>query len=142
VVLKAEPCQFGELCGGDIQEAEGVVLLQRNVSRSQLARNGDVLGFEILRHAGVAAIDTDGVVEILLLNGGEIGRADGGLADADDSLADIDDRNRALRIGGIVVAWFALVGGQDAFAVGGEGNRVRLRANGHGTLQVAVRVLE
>jgi hypothetical protein len=148
VILEPEAAQRGELARIDVQHRDGIVFLQRHPGRLPVLRDGDVLGFEVLRDRGAGAEDPDGriqdgVVEFIECRGAHVGRRQ-----LRDVVRQVDDADRTLGVDVVGIVRLALVGDQHALAVRGEHQHVGQRADldcygkCHGRIRVIARGIE
>ena len=129
MVLVSEGDQFGD--GGCVQvdHGEGVVFLEHDIGGGGVGADRDVLGFEVLGDGGPRSEDADVGVDRRVVEAAEVGGADMAWAEFGRVGGDLDDADRTFRIDRIVVRGLALVGGEDAAAVGREADHVRERAD-------------
>ena len=135
VVLEPEPVDARERPRGEVDDGERVGLLDRDVGRR--AEHGDVLGLEVLGHAGRGGVEEDAAVELAVAAAArvEVGEPDRGhrrLAEVvgPEAGREVDHRDRPLGVHAAVR--LALVGDDDVAAVVGEREPVGERADGDG----------
>ena len=126
VILKADRIHTSKLLFLQVQNRDGVCLLQGNISG--IVGAGDILGFQIHRGSSVLFQDNIGICQsimIKLLKADVLGAV----------ITHVDDGDGAFGVTDflpIAHSRLALVGGQDLAAVRGEGHHVGLDAGLHG----------
>ena len=138
VVDPGQSDDLGDRGAGEIDDRDGVVLLERDPCRRGVGRDRDVLGLDVLRHRCVGAEDAHERAEIGAVEGREVGGEHRLRSHVLDAARDVDDAHRALGIDRVVVVWLRLVGGQHLRSIGGERDHVGLGADGHGLEEAAV----
>ncbi len=123
VVLVAERQDLADRGAGQIDDGEGVVLLQRHPGGRGRGIDRHVLGLKVLRDGGAGAEDAHPGGSQLVLQAverGEVGGADVILGQGSRVAGDVDDADRTLgvaRVADAVTSRLTLVGDHDLRAV-------------------------